>query len=450
MEQQRHNSASQSAETRSGSGDVRTIKCSFCGKHARQVRRIIAGPRVNICDECIELCNEIISEEFNHLEKARRLKVPSPRDIYDHLDQYIVGQSEAKRALSVAVYNHYKRISPYNKTKKQEEDIEVAKSNVLLMGPTGTGKTYLAQTLAKIMDVPFAIVDATALTEAGYIGEDVENILLRLIQNAGGDIEKAQTGIIYIDEIDKLARRADSSSLTRDVSGEGVQQALLKIIEGTTASVPPAGGRKHPHQEFVNINTSNILFIVSGAFSGLDKIITQRTTKTGVGFGAPLQTKSSVQGDVLKNVSTTDLQKFGMIPEFIGRLPVITHVSDLDEEQLRLILVEPKNSLIKQYKKLFEYDNVYLQFDDDAVVAIAKLAKKRGIGARGLRSILEKILEPIMFEVPSMSDVEGVIVTKECVQAIEDGTSEQPRIINKLVQKSTRPLKTSTRARNNN
>jgi ATP-dependent Clp protease ATP-binding subunit ClpX len=403
------------------------------------VRRIIAGPRVNICDECLELCNEIISEEFTHLEKARRLKIPTPKDIFEHLDQYIIGQNEAKRALSVAVYNHYKRISPYTKTaKKQEDGIEVAKSNVLLMGPTGTGKTYLAQTLAKIMDVPFVIVDATALTEAGYIGEDVENILLRLIQNAGGDIEKAQTGIIYIDEIDKLARRADSSSLTRDVSGEGVQQALLKIIEGTTASVPPAGGRKHPHQEFVNINTSNILFIVSGAFAGLDEIVIQRTTKTGVGFGAPLRTKSQAKSaDILKAVQTDDLQKFGMIPEFIGRLPIITYVNDLDEEQLRSILVEPKNSLIKQYKKLFEYDNVYLQFEDEAISGIARLAKERGIGARGLRSIVEKILEPIMFEVPSMSDVEGVIVSKECIDAYENGEPSTPRIINKLTQKAS-------------
>ncbi|MDR2082851.1 MAG: ATP-dependent Clp protease ATP-binding subunit ClpX [Candidatus Ancillula trichonymphae] len=423
--------------------DVRSYRCSFCGKHARQVRRIIAGSRVNICDECLELCNEIISEEFSHLEEARRTKIPSPKDIYQHLDQYVIGQNDAKRTLSVAVYNHYKCISPYGSVKKQEKSIEVAKSNVLLMGPTGTGKTYLAQTLAKIMDVPFVIVDATALTEAGYIGEDVENILLRLIQNAGGDIEKAQTGIIYIDEIDKLARRTDSSSLTRDVSGEGVQQALLKIIEGTTASVPPAGGRKHPHQEFVNINTANILFIVSGAFSGLDEIVIRRTTKTGVGFGAPLRTKTSAQKDVLKDVQTDDLQKFGMIPEFIGRLPVITYVRDLDEKQLCAILVEPKNSLIDQYRKLFEYDNVYLQFDDDAITGIARLAKKRGIGARGLRSILEKILEPIMFEIPSMSDVEGVIVTRECVDAYENGTTEQPRIINKLVQKSTRTLKSS-------
>jgi ATP-dependent Clp protease ATP-binding subunit ClpX len=397
----------------------------------------------------VNLCNEIISEEFDQLEKKRQKKIPIPQKIYDHLNQYVVGQEVAKRALSVAVYNHYKRTSPYNNW--ANDSVEISKSNVLLMGPTGTGKTYLAQTLARIMDVPFVIVDATALTEAGYIGEDVENILLRLIQSADGDVEKAQNGIIYIDEIDKLARRADSSSLTRDVSGEGVQQALLKIIEGTVASVPPTGGRKHPHQDFVQIDTSDILFIVSGAFADLDKIIIDRTKKTGVGFGVDLKSTSDIPEDILKDVQTEDLHKFGLIPEFIGRLPVITYVRQLDIDQLKSILVEPKNSLIKQYKRLFELDDVYLQFEEDAITAIAQLALNRGTGARGLRSIMEKILEPIMFDIPSANDIEGVIVTKDCVDALEDSDLHvSPRIINKLSQtsKGLRGMKVP-RSRNN-
>jgi ATP-dependent Clp protease ATP-binding subunit ClpX len=394
----------------------------------------------------VSLCNEIISEEFDHLEKERKKTIPNPHDIFKHLDQYVIGQEEAKRALSVAVYNHYKRISPY--ADHLDDSVEISKSNVLVMGPTGTGKTYLAQTLARIMDVPFVIVDATALTEAGYIGEDVENILLRLIQNADGDVSRAERGIIYIDEIDKLARRGDSSSLTRDVSGEGVQQALLKIIEGTTASVPPVGGRKHPHQEFVQINTANILFIVSGAFAGLEEIIANRNNKTGVGFGVDVRAKGDIPQDVLKDVQTDDLHKFGIIPEFIGRLPVVTYVKELDDDQLKSVLTEPKNSLIKQYKKLFEFDNVYLQFEDEAILEIVQLAKVRKLGARGLRSIVEKILEPIMFDIPSRNDIEGVIVTKECVQAISDSTIEaKPRIINKLTQKTGKTRAESSEVR---